>query len=221
MISNYFIVSGIASIGSIVGVSIWSNSTFTLTSIYEFYWFVSITSLIFSIVGYLLHTFHFILEVIGSQNLIYIHLASILLFGVLYTLFWLSSAITLSQVVRQCSLVKNVFDFNCDGEIVSMVFAYINFAIWGLILYKGTCVWLDRYIHNLLPNNIPLNDLETQNQQDTTQNQQDTIQNQQDTTQNQQDTTQNQEAVTQNQQDTQNETKVEERQDEVLSRENE
>ena len=200
MISNYFIVSGIASIGSIVGVSIWSNSTFTLTSIYEFYWFVSITSLIFSIVGYLLHTFHFILEVIGSQNLIYIHLASILLFGVLYTLFWLSSAITLSQVVRQCSLVKNVFDFNCDGEIVSMVFAYINFAIWGLILYKGTCVWLDRYIHNLLPNNIPLNDLETQNQQDTTQNQ---------------------EAVTQNQQDTQNETKVEERQDEVLSRENE
>lgn len=128
MISKYFIASGIASIGSIVGISIWTNSNniFTFSSIYEFYWFVSISSFILSILGYSFHTFNSFIQVVANVNLIHLHIISLTLFGLLYTLFWFSSGVALSQVVRHCSFINQVFnfatDFTCDGEIISMTF---------------------------------------------------------------------------------------------------
>jgi preprotein translocase subunit SecF len=102
------------------------------------------------------------------------------LFGVLYTLFWFSSGVALSQVVRHCSFINQVFnfetDFTCDGEIISMTFAYINFIIWCIILWKGISVWSNRYDNNTL--NIQLQNIESPIEQHTQEQVQEQIQEQ-------------------------------------------
>ena len=165
MIANYFIGSSLTAIPSIVGAAVWSasNDIFTLVGIYDFHWFVSVTSFVFSIIGYALHTFSFIFEVIQQRNLIHLHVAAILLIGGLYTLFWFISAVNLSIILRQCMDIKKSYqhflnddlhlitdtykyNYSCNGEIVSMTFSYVNFIVWSIILFKSAKVWYDRYV---------------------------------------------------------------------------
>lgn len=165
MISNYFIASSLTAIPSIVGAGIWaaSNDIFTLVGIYDFHWFVSVTSLLVSVIAYIIHTFSFVFDVIQQRNLIYIHIVSVLLIGGLYTLFWFISAVNISVVVRQCNDIKhtyshflnddlksvyNPYNYSCDGEIVSMIFSYVNFIIWAFILFKSSKTWYRIYVFN-------------------------------------------------------------------------
>ena len=144
---------------SVVGASIWSSSNdiFTLTSTYDFHWFLSITSFILSISFYCIHTFNFILDyfrIIGNINLIYIHIPTITLLCVIYAIFWISTSIYLSYTVAQC----NYYEFSCTGEIISMIFGYLNFFIWSVIFYIGFSKWVYRYQNPVNHNQIHLKD---------------------------------------------------------------
>ena len=163
MISNYFIGSSLTAISSIIGASIWaaSNDIFTLVGIYDFHWFVSVTSFIFSIIAYSIHTFSFIFDAVQQPNLIHIHIVSILLIGGIYTLFWFISAVNLSIVLRECldikktyqnflnddlHLITESYNYSCNGEIVSVIFSYVNYIVWSFILIKSSKIWYDRYV---------------------------------------------------------------------------
>jgi len=151
---------------SVVGASIWasSNDIFTLTSIYEFHWGVSVTSLVLSILFYSIHTFNFILDyvrIIGNINLVYIHLPTITLLCALYMIFWISASISLSYTVTEC----NYYELSCIGEIISMVFGYLNFFIWTIIFYIGFSKWASRYQNSTDHNQINLETIEGQSEQ--------------------------------------------------------
>jgi hypothetical protein len=151
---------------SVVGASIWasSNDIFTLTSIYEFHWGVSVTSLVLSILFYSIHTFNFILDyvrIIGNINLVYIHLPTITLLCALYMIFWISASISLSYTVTEC----NYYELSCIGEIISMVFGYLNFFIWTIIFYIGFSKWASRYQNSTDHNQINLETIEGQFEQ--------------------------------------------------------
>jgi len=151
---------------SVVGASIWSSSNdiFTLTSIYEFHWGVSVTSLVLSILFYSIHTFNFILDyvrIIGNINLVYIHLPTITLLCALYMIFWISASISLSYTVTEC----NYYELSCIGEIISMVFGYLNFFIWTIIFYIGFSKWASRYQNSTDHNQINLETIEGQSEQ--------------------------------------------------------
>jgi flagellar biosynthesis GTPase FlhF len=163
-----------------------------------------------SILGYSFHTFNNFIEVVASVNLIQLHIISLTLFGFLYTLFWFSSGIALSQVVRHCAIVNEVFNFGtnftCDGEIVSMTFAYINFIIWSIMLWKGIVEWSNRYDNHSL--NIHLQNIESPIQQETQPVQQEETQQvqQEETQQVQQEETQQVQQETQQEETKQEET---------------
>jgi hypothetical protein len=166
MISNLFITSSFFALMSVVGASIWSSSNdiFTLTSIYEFHWGVSVTSLVLSILFYSIHTFNFILDyvrIIGNINLVYIHLPTITLLCALYMIFWISASISLSYTVTEC----NYYELSCIGEIISMVFGYLNFFIWTIIFYIGFSKWASRYQNSTDHNQINLETIEGQSEQ--------------------------------------------------------
>ena len=166
MISNLFITSTFFALMSVVGASIWSSSNdiFTLTSIYEFHWGVSVTSLVLSILFYSIHTFNFILDyvrIIGNINLVYIHLPTITLLCALYMIFWISASISLSYTVTEC----NYYELSCIGEIISMVFGYLNFFIWTIIFYIGFSKWASRYQNSTDHNQINLETIEGQSEQ--------------------------------------------------------
>jgi hypothetical protein len=166
MISNLFITSSFFALMSVVGASIWasSNDIFTLTSIYEFHWGVSVTSLVLSILFYSIHTFNFILDyvrIIGNINLVYIHLPTITLLCALYMIFWISASISLSYTVTEC----NYYELSCIGEIISMVFGYLNFFIWTIIFYIGFSKWASRYQNSTDHNQINLETIEGQSEQ--------------------------------------------------------
>lgn len=166
MISNLFITSTFFALMSVVGASIWasSNDIFTLTSIYEFHWGVSVTSLVLSILFYSIHTFNFILDyvrIIGNINLVYIHLPTITLLCALYMIFWISASISLSYTVTEC----NYYELSCIGEIISMVFGYLNFFIWTIIFYIGFSKWASRYQNSTDHNQINLETIEGQFEQ--------------------------------------------------------
>lgn len=162
MISNLFILASVASIPSIIGSSLWasSNDLFTLVGIYDFHWFVSVTSFAFSVLGYVCHTFSFVYEMIQNTNLIHLHLFTVSAIGGVYTLFWFVCSINLSVILKQCIDVKRTYqvllddnnhflvdkyNYQCNGEIVSMTFSYVNFLIWLIIFYKSLIIWMTRY----------------------------------------------------------------------------
>lgn len=151
---------------SIVGASIWTSSDdiFTLSSNYKFHWFLSITSFILSILFYCIHTFNFILDyfrIIGNVNLVYLHIPTITLLCVVYSIFWISTSIDLSYTVAECTS----YEFSCTGEIISMVFGYLNFFIWTVIFYIGFSKWISRYQNSTDHNQINLEAIEGQSEQ--------------------------------------------------------
>ena len=84
LIRKFFIASIILSIGSIAGVSVWadSNDIFTLSDSYSFYWFVAITSLLFSLASYFTHTLKYIIRYTRqSTKLSNLHMYVVSIFG--------------------------------------------------------------------------------------------------------------------------------------------
>ena len=126
LIRKFFIASIILSIGSIAGVSVWadSNDISTLSNSYVFYWFVAITSFLFSLVSYFYHTIKSIIIYIRKNiKLTNLHIYTVSIFGSIYILFWLAASVSVASDLRYCLIVKN----NCNGQMISTVFGFANF----------------------------------------------------------------------------------------------
>ena len=146
LIRKLFIASIILSIGSIAGVSVWadSNDIFTLSNSYSFYWFVAITSLLFSLASYFIHTLKIFIDYTRqSIKLSNLHLYVVTFFGSIYTIFWLGASAGVTSNLRYCLVIKNNFNFNynCNGQIISTVFGFLNFILWSIICYYSGSYW--------------------------------------------------------------------------------
>jgi hypothetical protein len=122
------------SIGGIVGNSIWaaSDNIYTLTSAYEFYWFVTVSSLLIGITGGVYHLD--ILKFSDNDRKILFYVFAVI--SVLYPIFWLAAAASVASHLRDCLNVKQRFGLNltCDGAIISTSFGFANFVVWGFVL---------------------------------------------------------------------------------------
>lgn len=175
LIRQLFLLSIIFSIASIVGVSVWTNNNdfFTYSSSYEFYWFVSITSLLFSLFTYFVHSIPLVIDTIKKNiTLMNLHLFTVTVFGITYTIFWLGTSASVASDLRYCIFLKNTFKntlINCQGKVVSTFFGFCNFILWSVILYYSCSYWYSVYIKKVnvhdkieLPP-IPVNDNEVNN----------------------------------------------------------
>jgi len=161
LIRKLFLASIILSICSIAGVSVWadSNDVFTLTNSYVFYWFVSITSFLFSLSAYFLmyekNMINYTKQNIKLSNL---HMYTVSIFGTIYIIFWLGASASVASDLRYCLSIKNNFknayyyfnilynyNYNCNGEIVSTVFGFFNFILWCVIVYYSGSFWYSVY----------------------------------------------------------------------------
>lgn len=68
-----------------------------------------------------------------ETNIIHLPTITTASVGALYIIFWISASISLSYTVTEC----NYYELSCIGEIISMVFGYLNFFIWTIIFYIG------------------------------------------------------------------------------------
>jgi hypothetical protein len=126
------------SIGGIVGNSIWaaSDNIYTLTSAYEFYWFVTVSSLLIGITGGVYHLG--ILKCSDNDRKMLFYVFAVI--SVLYPIFWLAAAASVASHLRDCLYVKQRFglgfrlNLTCDGAIVSTSFGFANFIVWGFVL---------------------------------------------------------------------------------------
>lgn len=135
------------SIGGIVGNSLWaaSNNVFTLSSAYEFYWFVTVTSFLIGVGGMVYHSGK--VEIVESvrKNLVYVFIVV----SVLYPIFWLAASASVASHLRDCLYIKRKigdvlydddyyfygykFNLECDGEIISTSFGFANFIVWVMV----------------------------------------------------------------------------------------
>jgi|UniRef100_A0A6C0AL48 hypothetical protein len=159
LIRKFFIASIILSIGSIVGVSVWadSNDIFTLSDSYSFYWFVAITSLLFSLASYFTHTLKYIISYTRqSTKLSNLHMYAVSIFGSIYTIFWLGASASVASNLRYCLVIKNnyrYYNYNCNGQIISTVFGFLNFILWCILCYYSGSYW---YYITYVKNDIEL-----------------------------------------------------------------
>lgn len=155
LIRKLFIVSIILSIGSIAGVSLWadSNDIFTLSDTYVFYWFVAITSLLISLALYSYHSIKMIINY-TKQNvkLSNLHMYFVTFLGSIYTIFWLGASASVASNLRYCLVIRNNFRYNffnnfynCNGQIISTFFGFLNFILWSVIVYYGGTHWYNIY----------------------------------------------------------------------------
>ena len=160
LIRKFFIASIILSIGSIAGVSVWadSNDIFTLSDSYSFYWFVAITSLLFSLASYFTHTIKsLILYTRQGTKLSNLHMYAVSIFGSIYIIFWLSASASVASNLRYCLVIKNNFRYyNCNGQIISTVFGFSNFILWCVICYYSGTYWYYFYKKTNVNNDIEL-----------------------------------------------------------------
>jgi hypothetical protein len=168
LIRKLFISSIILSIGSIAGVSVWadSNDVFTLSDSYVFYWFVAITSLLFSLSSYLVHTIKSLINYTRqSTKLSNLHMYVVTIFGSIYTIFWLGASAGVGSNLRYCLVLNNFRYFNysykCNGEIISTFFGFSNFILWCVIFYYSACHW-----YNVYKKTNVINDIELQSNQE-------------------------------------------------------
>lgn len=129
--------------GSLIGLIVWASQDdiYTLTSIYEFYWFVSIFSLLTGFVGFFLYLKpDFIKNTKFEDYKIYI----IMFYSVLMSVFWLAAAASISKLCRDCLYIKNKYSsivdyyysknkFTCDGEILSTTFGICLLLLWLIV----------------------------------------------------------------------------------------
>jgi hypothetical protein len=136
------------SLGGIIGNSLWaaSNNVFTLSSAYEFYWFVTVTSFLIGVGGMVYHSGKVQIVESVRKNLVYVFIV----ISVMYPIFWLAASASVASHLRDCLYIKkrlgNILDdddyyfygyrFNlkCDGEIISTSFGFANFIVWVLVL---------------------------------------------------------------------------------------
>lgn len=156
LIRKLFILSIIFSIGSIAGISVWadSNDIFTLSDSYVFYWFVAITSLLFSLALYSYHSIKMMIDY-TKQNvkLSNLHMYVVTFLGGIYTIFWLGASSGVASNLRYCLVIRNNFRYNnvfnyfynCSGQIISTFFGFLNFILWCVIVYYGSTCWYNIY----------------------------------------------------------------------------
>jgi hypothetical protein len=135
------------SIGGIVGNSLWaaSNSIYTLSSAYEFYWFVTVSSFLIGVGG----SVYYSGVVKYSENVKQYLSYAFVVVSVLYPIFWLAASASVASHLRDCLYIKNKlreydddfyfwgyrFNVQCDGEIVSTSFGFANFIVWVYVLF--------------------------------------------------------------------------------------
>jgi hypothetical protein len=143
------ITNVVFNIGALIGVSLWAstNDVYTLSNSYEFYWFVTIFSNIIGLVGYLYHLTPYIKKHIKSETQKYVGYV-MLAISVLNFVFWLSAASSVTVVLRSCIDSKQIFkkfrfftllddstqELTCNGQIISVVFGFLEFLLWTAIL---------------------------------------------------------------------------------------
>jgi flagellar biosynthesis GTPase FlhF len=134
-------------IGALVGISVWasSNDIYTSTDSYGFYWFVTIVSNVIGVLGYIYHVTPYLKEYVTSENKTYVGYFMLVL-TVLNSVFWLSAASSTSVVLKNCLVLKRTFDrytlfsffddsnLTCNGQIVSVVFGFLELLLWCTIL---------------------------------------------------------------------------------------
>jgi hypothetical protein len=146
LISNIFF-----SVCSVIGAIIWAvqDDIYTLTSIYGFYWFVSVFSFISSLLGYLFHTSSFM----RNEDNFFTNTIQKKGYGIYFmffysftmTLFWLCASASVTRVTRDCLYIKNKYssivdyyysksEFTCNGEIITMTFGFVLFIVWSIVL---------------------------------------------------------------------------------------
>lgn len=134
------------SLGGIVGNSLWaaSNDVYTLSSAYEFYWFVTVSSFLIGVGGVVYHSGQ--IKTLGNvkNNIFY----TFIVISVLYPIFWLAASASVASHLRDCLYIKERlekydddfyfrgyrFNLKCDGEIVSTSFGFANFIVWVIVL---------------------------------------------------------------------------------------
>jgi hypothetical protein len=139
------IVNIILNLGSLMGIIVWAiqDDIYTLTSIYGFYWFVSIFSLISGLLGVFFHTIsnNTTLQIPINQYGIYV----MTFYSIIMSVFWFASSIAVTQLTRDCLYIKYKYsslvdyyyakkEFTCNGEIISMTFGFGLLLLWVVIL---------------------------------------------------------------------------------------
>lgn len=163
MIKNLLLTNTVFSFGGIIGAGVWQyyNDIYTLTNAYEFFWFVTITSFIIGITGYLFYRdLHH-----SKDNLLFSLLVSFI--SLLYTIFWLSCSATIARYLRECVYIKDKlnsiyfddnYNYTCNGEIITTIFGFANFFVWAAICYF---LFLSLYnIHDITNSYRQNNDIE-------------------------------------------------------------
>lgn len=143
---SVLIVNFLLNIGSFIGIILWAvqQDIYTLTSMYEFYWCVSVMSLLVSVLGLLFHKYNLLRDPISKSGY-GIYFMTFLSF--ILCLFWFSAAVSITRLTKDCLYVKNKYNsiidyyfdsnFTCNGEIISMSFGYVLFMFWGIILINS------------------------------------------------------------------------------------
>jgi hypothetical protein len=162
-ISQFLIVNFILTIGAITGCAVWAwtDDLYTLGSGYNFYWFVSVLSLIVSVSGMLYH-FNYTRVQVNSVLPVDYRKYVMPILTVVMILFWLITSSVVADYTRGCLYIKNtigdiynyyestiyesnIHEFNihesknykCYGEIITTTFGFANFLLWVCI-----SIWL-------------------------------------------------------------------------------
>lgn len=153
------------SLSSLVGISIWASSddVYTLTSSYNFYWFLCILTLLVSGLSVVYYKFPNSWEYVTSnmdvgltqdQKMYFMSGLSFIL-----TIMWLAAAASVADVTKECLHFKKywqsafpdedypfydrfsngyydlTYNYKCHGEIVSTTFGFLLFSVWLAVSY--------------------------------------------------------------------------------------
>ena len=140
------VINVILNLGSLLGIVVWAiqDDIYTLTSIYGFYWFVSMFSLLSGLLGIIFHTMSnndLSIKILMNKYGIYI----MTFYATIMSVFWFASSISVTQLTRDCLYIKNKYsslvdyyysktEFTCNGEIISMSFGFGLLILWVVIL---------------------------------------------------------------------------------------
>lgn len=133
------------SLMTLVSISIWTSSSdvYTLTHAYNFYWFLSISSVFVSFLGILYHMYpklwaHFTSEIemnLSNNQKLY----SIWFISVIFSIFWLAASSSVANITKQCRWhykwhTRDSTYSSCTAEIMATVFGFFLFFNWFFVL---------------------------------------------------------------------------------------
>lgn len=154
-INILLICNFIFSVGAIIGAALWAvypsgmYIDYTFSSTYGFYWFISIFSFVFGVVGFVYHNKIVSTEKCPAAKVNTVcKITPMLMFKTFMTMciviFWLASSGSVASILRECIVAKeqidfwgygNIIDTNCHGPIVSTTFGFAEFITWSVIFY--------------------------------------------------------------------------------------